>query len=80
LAAQRKNHLTNLRYGIGGGIALTVASILAIPVTAGLSLFTLVGGGAVTLVCTKNTGPLSEEEQLYTDIAARTNKILEKVS
>jgi hypothetical protein len=77
-SAERKNRLTNVRYGIGGGIALGGASIIAIATLGPVAIIPLCAGGWITFVCAKNTVPISEQEQLYLDITARTAKFREK--
>ena len=77
-SAERKNKLTNVRYGIGGGIALSGGSIIALGTLGPLAIFPLLGGVWIAFVCVANTGEVSEEEQLYQDIAARTAKFREK--
>jgi len=41
LEAERKNQLTNLRYGIGGGIALVGTSVIAVAASGGIFIFPL---------------------------------------
>jgi hypothetical protein len=79
LEAQRKNQLTNLRYGIGGGIALAGSSVIAVAASGGMFIFPLIAGAGAAFVCGKNTGPLAEEERLYTDINKRAEGILGKL-
>ncbi len=79
LEAQRKNQLTNLRYGIGGGIALVGSSVIAVAASGGIFIFPLIAGAGVAFVCGKNTGPLAGEERLYADINKRAEDILGKV-
>jgi hypothetical protein len=73
--AARKNNLTNLRYGIGGGIALAGGSIIAIATLGPLAFIPMVGGGWITFLCVSKTGMLSEEEQMYLDMATRAKEI-----
>jgi hypothetical protein len=77
-SAERKNRLTNVRYGIGGGIALSGSSIIAIATLGPLAIIPLFAGGWIAFVCVANTGPISEQEQLYQDIATRTARVREK--
>lgn len=79
LEAQRKNQLTNLRYGIGGGIALVGSSVIAVAASGGIFIFPLITGAGVAFVCGKHTGPLAGEERLYADINKRAEDILGKV-
>lgn len=79
LEAQRKNQLTNLRYGLGGGIALAISSLIAVAASGGIFIFPLMAGAGVAFVCGKNTAPLAEEERLYADINKRAEGILGKV-
>ncbi|HZD92448.1 MAG TPA: hypothetical protein VE224_20325 [Pseudolabrys sp.] len=79
LEARRKNQLTNLRYGLGGGIALVVSSVIAVAASGGIFILPLMGGAGAAFVCGKNTGPLPEEERLYADINKRAEAILGKV-
>jgi hypothetical protein len=77
-SAERKNTLTNVRYGIGGGIAMTASGIVAMA-TGGAALIIVVFAGAwFAGMSALRTGPLSAEEQIYSDIAARATKIREK--
>jgi hypothetical protein len=79
LEAKRKNELTNLRYGIGGGIALVGSSVIAVAASGGIFIFPLIAGAGVAFVCGKNTAPLAEEERLYADINKRAEGILGKL-
>jgi hypothetical protein len=77
-AADRKNGLTNIRYGIGGGIALTASGLLGMA-TGGAALIIAVFAGVwVAGMSVSKTGPMAEEEQIYNDMAARTQKIRDK--
>jgi hypothetical protein len=76
LEARRKNQLTNLRYGLGGGIALVVSSVIAVAASGGIFILPLMAGAGAAFVCGKNTGPLAEEERLYADINKRAEVIL----
>jgi hypothetical protein len=77
-SAERKNTLTNVRYGIGGGIAMTASGIVGMA-TGGAALIIVVFAGAwLAGMSALRTSPLSAEEQIYSDIAARATKIREK--
>jgi hypothetical protein len=54
------------------------ASIIAIATLGPVAIIPLCAGGWITFVCAKNTVPISEQEQLYLDITARTAKFREK--
>jgi len=77
-SAERKNMLTNVRYGIGGGIALATGSIIALATIGPFAIISMLAGGYMAFTCAHSTGPVSEEEQLYQDIAAQTAKFREK--
>jgi len=78
-SAERKNQLTNVRYGIGGGIALTASGLIGM-VTGGAGLVIAVFAGIwMAAMAVGKTGPLAAEEQIYTDIGARMTKIREKL-
>jgi hypothetical protein len=74
--------VTNTRYGLAPGVGLIVAGTIGLfagtlVAMAGLIVFGAgVGVGAASW---SDTGPLSEEEQIYQDIASRAMKIREKL-
>lgn len=77
-SAQRKNQLTNVRYGIGGGIALTASGLLGLA-TGGAALIIAVFAGVwLAGMAVSKTGALAAEEQLYNDMASRATKIRER--
>jgi hypothetical protein len=76
--AQRKNELTNTRYGIGAGCALTASGLIGLAAGAPILLIVAFAGGWIAAISLSKTGPLSAEEQIYQDIASRAMKIREK--
>lgn len=77
-SAQRKNQLTNVRYGIGGGSALMASGLIGLAAGAPILLIAVFSGVWIAGMSVSKTGTLSEEEQIYADIAGRTTKIREK--
>ncbi len=77
-AAQRKNELTNTRYGIGVGGALAISGLIGLVAGPPIWLCVVFAGGWIAAISLSRTGPLSEEEQIYQDIASRATKIREK--
>jgi hypothetical protein len=78
-SGERRNQLTNVRYGIGGGIALTASGLIGM-VTGGAALVIAVFAGIwMAAMAVGKTGPLAAEEQIYSDIGARMMKIREKI-
>lgn len=78
-SAERKNQLTNMRYGIGGGSALTIGGIVGMAASGAVLLLPAFFAGIwIAGISIYATGPISEEEQIYQDIANRTKKIWEK--
>ncbi|MCP3475700.1 hypothetical protein NLM33_36130 [Bradyrhizobium sp. CCGUVB1N3] len=76
--AERKNQLTNVRYGIGGGTALAASGLIGLAAGAPILLLAVFSGVWIAGIAVRATGTLSEEEQIYTDIGARTAKMREK--
>ena len=78
-SAERKNQLTNIRYGIGGGIALTASGLIGM-VTGGPGLVIAVFAGIwMAAMAVARTGSLAAEEQIHADIGARMTEIREKI-
>lgn len=77
-SAERKNQLTNIRYGIGSGTALAASGLIGLAAGAPILLIAVFAGAWIAGMSVSKTGTLSEEEQIYADIAGRTNKIREK--
>jgi hypothetical protein len=80
--AQRKNEVTNTRYGLALGVGFIVAGTIGLfagTLVAVAGLFVLGAGVVVGAASWSDTGPLSEEEQIYQDIASRAMKIREKL-
>lgn len=77
--AERKNNLTNVRYGIGIGGAIATGGLIGLAtVGSAILLLPLFAGGWIAGLSISKTGTLSEEEQIYADIASRANKFREK--
>jgi hypothetical protein len=77
-AAERKNQLANVRYGIGGGTALAASGLIGLAAGAPILMIAVFAGVWIAGIALRATTPLSEEEQIYTDIGARTAKMREK--
>ena len=77
-SAERKNQLTNIRYGIGSGTALAASGLIGLAAGAPILLIAVFAGAWIAGMSVSKTGTLSEEEQIYADIAGRTNKLREK--
>lgn len=77
-SAERKNQLTNIRYGIGSGTALAASGLIGLAAGAPILLIAVFAGVWIAGMSVSKTGALSEEEQIYADIAGRTTKIREK--
>jgi hypothetical protein len=77
--AKRKNDLTNVRYGIGIGGAIATGSVIGLAtVGTAILLLPFFAGCWIAGLSISKTGTLSEEEQIYTDIAGRASRIREK--
>jgi len=76
--AERKNQLTNVRYGIGGGTALAASGLIGLAAGAPILIMAVFAGVWIAGVSLRATTTLSEEEQIYIDIGARTTQMREK--
>lgn len=76
--AERKNELTNVRYGIAFGTALAASGLIGLAAGAPILLIAVFSGVWIAGTALRATGPLSDEEQVYLDIGARTAKMREK--
>jgi hypothetical protein len=78
-AAQRRNELTNTRYGIGIGGALAISGLIGLVAGPPIWVCVVFAGGWIAAISLSRTSPLSEEEQIYQDLASRATKIREKL-
>ena len=82
VSAARKNSVLNLRIGgaVGGGAVATSIVAVASAAVPGFFVITAIGGAWVAFTCLRQTGRLSEEEQLYADISMRMKEIWGKTN
>ena len=78
--AERKNELTNTRYGIGLGAGLVTAGLIGLAAATPVLFVVVFAGGWIAGASVKKTEQLSAEEQAYQDIANQASAIREKLS